>query len=88
MIILILAEGIMLLGIDPIKLVQYVVILSVVPLPLTYYPILKAANDNFTMGEHKNGRLANILGWSFFILTCIAAAAAIPLMIVTHGGQG
>jgi len=88
MVILTIGAAINLLGVDPIKLVQYVVVISVIPLPLTYYPLLMSANNEATMGKHKNGRLANLLGWSFFVLTCVAAAAAIPLMIVTHGGQG
>jgi len=40
------------------------------------------------MGPYANGWLAGILGWAYFILICIAALAAIPLLIITHGGKG
>jgi manganese transport protein len=79
---------VILLGIDPIKLVQYVIVISVVPLPLTYYGLMVAAQDKGLMGKHANGQIITVLGWALFGLVCIAAAAAIPLLIVTHGGQG
>lgn len=88
MIILAVGAAIILFGVDPVKLVQYVIIISVIPLPLTYYPVLMTASDEKIMGKHKNPRWITIAGWCFFVLTCIATAAAIPLLIVTHGGQG
>jgi hypothetical protein len=40
------------------------------------------------MGVHVNGAISNTLGWLYFILITIAAVAAIPLLVLTHGGQG
>jgi hypothetical protein len=40
------------------------------------------------MGSKVNGKLANVLGVLFFILILAIAVAAIPLMLITHGGQG
>jgi hypothetical protein len=40
------------------------------------------------MGRHVNGKLASWLGWSYFVLVSITAAAAIPLLALTHGGRG
>jgi hypothetical protein len=40
------------------------------------------------MHEHVNGRAANLLGWSFYGLLVVVAAAAIPLYLLTSGGQG
>ena len=57
-------------------------------LPLTYLPILLVANDRAYMGGDVNGRLANLLGVLYFILILAIAVAAIPLMLLTHGGQG
>jgi hypothetical protein len=34
-----------------------------------------------------NGWLANGLGWLFFVIVTVAALAAIPLYILTSGGQ-
>lgn len=61
---------------------------SVVILPLTYFPLLLVAGDPRVMGRHVNGKLASWLGWSYFVLVSITAAAAIPLLALTHGGRG
>jgi manganese transport protein len=75
-------------GYDPVKLTEYSVIFSVVALPLTYLPILLVANDHAYMGVNVNGKLANVLGVLYFVLILAIAVAAIPLMLLTHGGQG
>jgi manganese transport protein len=73
---------------DPVKLTEYSVIFSVVALPLTYLPILLVANDHSYMGAHVNGKLANFFGVFYFIVILLIAVAAIPLLLLTHGGQG
>ena len=79
---------IVLTGVDAVVLTEYAVIFSVVALPLTYLPILLVANDEAYMGRHRNGRLANVLGFVYLIVILIVALSAIPLMIVTNLGQG
>jgi Mn2+/Fe2+ NRAMP family transporter len=83
-----LALLVVMTGYDPVKLTEYSVIFSVVALPLTYLPILLVANDRTYMGEHANGRLANVLGCFYFAVIMAIAIAAIPLMLLTNGGQG
>jgi Mn2+/Fe2+ NRAMP family transporter len=61
---------------------------SVVALPLTFLPILLVANDSTYMGRYRNGRFSNVLGILYFILILAIAVSAIPLLIVTNGGQG
>jgi hypothetical protein len=39
------------------------------------------------MGKHANSRADDITGIIFLILITMAAAAAIPLMVLTHSGQ-
>jgi len=46
------------------------------------------AHDREVMGEFANGPFATVVGWTFFVIILIAATAALPLMIATHGGQG
>ena len=75
-------------GVDPLDLVQYSVVFAVVVLPFTYYPILRVADDRTAMGPHANGPLVRWLGWTFLVLIAIAAVAAVPLMLVTHNGEG
>ena len=86
-VLLLLAMGIVLTGIDPVVLTEYAVIFSVVALPLTYIPILLVANDRAYMGQYGNGRLANVLGLVYLVVIVIVAISAIPLMILTNVGQ-
>jgi Mn2+/Fe2+ NRAMP family transporter len=83
-----LAFLVVMTGYDPVKLTEYSVIFSVVALPLTYLPILLVANDRSYMGSKVNGRLANVLGVVYFVIILAIAVAAIPLMLLTNGGQG
>ncbi len=87
-VMLALACGIVMTGYDPIKITEYAVIFSVVALPTTYLPILLVANDRAYMGSHRNGRLANGLGIFYLVVIAVVAVAAIPLMVITNGGQG
>jgi hypothetical protein len=40
------------------------------------------------MGSNVNGRLANVLGVVYFVVILAIAVAAIPLLLLTNGGQG
>jgi manganese transport protein len=82
------ASALALSGASPVKIVEYSIVLSVVILPLSYWPILKVAGDERVMGAHRNGVLSKTLGWFYYVLICIAAVAAIPLLVMTHGGEG
>ncbi|WP_255375531.1 hypothetical protein [Saccharomonospora sp. CUA-673] len=73
-------------GIDPIMITEYSLIFSAVALPLTYLPVLIAANDSDYLGEHVNGRLSNGLGIAVLAVVIVAAVAAVPLLVVTGMG--
>ncbi len=88
LVIFALALLVVITGYDPVKLTEYSVIFSVVALPLTYLPILLIANDRTYMGPNTNGRLANVLGVVYFVIILLVAVAAIPLLVLTNGGQG
>jgi Mn2+/Fe2+ NRAMP family transporter len=83
----VVAVGVLLTTVDPIKVTEYSVVFSAVALPLTYLPILVVANDRTYMGRHANGPLANTLGTVYLVLVLVASLAAIPLMVVTGAGQ-
>jgi Mn2+/Fe2+ NRAMP family transporter len=87
-VIFVLALGIVMTGYDPVKITEYSVIFSVVALPLTFLPILLVANDPAYMGRYRNGRVANVLGVAYFGLILAISVAAIPLLIISHGGKG
>jgi Mn2+/Fe2+ NRAMP family transporter len=67
---------------------RYAIVFSVVILPLSYVPILRTARDHTPMSSHANGRITDAFGWLFLGLVTLAALAAIPLLILTHGGKG
>ena len=85
--VLVLATAIILTGVDPVQVVEYSIVFSVVILPLSYLPILRTARNKTVMGRFANGRVANALGAFFLIIVTVAALAAIPLLVVTHGGE-
>ncbi len=74
-------------GVEPVLLTEYAVIFSAVALPLTYLPVLLIARDRTFMGEHANGIIGNVLGWLYFVILLGVSLAAIPLMVITHGGS-
>lgn len=81
------AVGVLMTTVDPVKLTEYSVVFSAVALPLTYFPILVVANDRTYMRDNVNGRMANFFGILFFAVIGVASIAAIPLLILTKGGQ-
>ncbi len=87
LVLLVLAMGIVMTGVDAVVLTEYAVIFSVVALPLTYVPILLVANDKAYMGRYGNGRVANVLGLVYLVLIMVIALTAIPLMVLTNAGQ-
>ena len=82
-----MASGLALSGIEPLTLVNISIIFGMVVMPFTYYPILKIAGDRRVLGRHANGRTYQAVGWAFFGVIVIAAAAAIPLALLTNGGK-
>jgi Mn2+/Fe2+ NRAMP family transporter len=81
------ALAIVLTGVAPLQLVEWSIVFSIVVLPLTYLPLLLLANDRKYMREHANGRIANTLGLAYYAIILVAAVAAIPLYLLTSGGQ-
>jgi manganese transport protein len=86
-VLLVIALGCVMTGVDAVQLTEYAVIFSAVALPLTYIPILLVANDRTYMREYANGRLANVLGMLYLVVILVIALSAVPLMILTNVGQ-
>jgi len=86
--VFVLATIVVQTGVDPVSVVEYSIVFSVVVLPFTYFPVLMVAKDKSIMGEHANGWLSNTLGWFYLVAITLAALAAIPLFLLTHGGRG
>jgi manganese transport protein len=88
LVLFVLALAIVLTGIDVMMLVEFAILFSILVLPLTYLPLLLLAGDRNYMGEHVNGPIAKTLGWLYFAVITAAAVAALPLFIITSGGNG
>jgi Mn2+/Fe2+ NRAMP family transporter len=83
----VVALSIVLLGVEPLQLIEWAVVFSIIVLPLTYLPVLLVANDRKFMNEHVNGRISNVLGWTFYVVLLLVAVCAIPLYFITSGGK-
>jgi manganese transport protein len=84
---LLVAVGVLMTSVDPIKITEFSVVFSAVALPLTYLPILVVANDPEYMGTYVNGRATNAFALVYLVIIVVASVAAIPLMIVTGAGS-
>ena len=87
MVMLVFGALIIVTGLDAVQVTELAVIFGVVALPFSYLPVLLVANDPTYMEDQVNGRLANLLGWFYFVVICAVALAAVPLMIATNMGQ-
>jgi len=83
---LVVGVGVLMTGVDPVKVTEYSVVFSAIALPLTYLPVLVIANDPQYMGEHVNGKVQNAVGLVYLVLIVVASLAAIPLMLLTGAG--
>jgi manganese transport protein len=63
------------------------VIFSIPVLSLTYLPILLVGGDRQVMGHYVNVPLSRVLGWAYFGVICLLAAAAPVLFVWTNGGS-
>jgi NRAMP (natural resistance-associated macrophage protein)-like metal ion transporter len=67
------------LGIDPISALYWAAVLNGVLAPPLLVMILLAANNPAVMGQQRNGRWLNLLGW---LTAAIMAAAAFSLLVL------
>lgn len=86
MLLLLLGYGIVMLGANPILIVEFAVPLSAIGLPLCYLATLLVARDKAYMGEQANGRLSNTLGWLYLAIAVVFSVVAVPLLIASNHG--
>ena len=67
---------------------MYAVIFSIPVLPLTYLPIRLVGNDRSVMGDHVNGRVANVFGIVYLGVIVLISVAALPVLVLSDMGQG
>jgi len=84
---LVIGLAIVLVFPQPIQIAELSVVFSVLALPLAYLAVWLTASDRQIMGRHANGKLATSGGLMFIGIITLVAVAAIPLLIITSGGQ-
>jgi len=76
---LVLATALVVLGLDPLRVTNVAMALNAASLPLAVVPFLMLMNDREYVGEHVNGRVANVLVLVVVALACVLAAVSLPL---------
>jgi len=84
---LVVGLGVLLTGLDPIKITELSVVFSAIARPLTYLSILVVANDPEYVGDQVNGAATNAAGVFYLVIIAVASQAAVPLLIVTGAGS-
>jgi len=74
-----------LLGVDPLKLTMFSMVLTVFALPLVAAPLLVIMNDREYLKTHTNGVIANVAVTTVLAIAFVLAVVAIPAQIM--GGQ-
>jgi Mn2+/Fe2+ NRAMP family transporter len=69
------------IGISPVRALIYSAILYGMTAPVLIAIILHISNNRKIMGDHTNGKISNLLGFSSLLLMTVAAAMLIYLMI-------
>jgi len=86
-VVMLLALAIVMTGVQVMDLVDYAIVSSIVVLPLSYLPLMLLANDKSFMRGYANKWLAKGLGWFYFAVVTVTAIGAVPLYLLTSGGQ-
>jgi manganese transport protein len=85
LVMLVVAIGIALTGIDPIKLTIVSLAVAAATLPFTFLPLLIVANDVDYVGEQKNTPAINVVALLMLGVLISVTIATIPLLIMTGG---
>ncbi|HEX3272505.1 MAG TPA: divalent metal cation transporter [Ktedonobacterales bacterium] len=71
---------------DPLRLAVFASTLLALFLPFSLSPLLIIMNDREYLGEHTNGRFANIATIAVLAMAFLVAVVSIPLLILSGGG--
>jgi Mn2+/Fe2+ NRAMP family transporter len=82
---ILLAGMVMAVGIDPLKLTNFSMMLTAASLPVTVIPMLVLMNDEALVGEHRNGWFSNVALGALSLVAIAVLLSAIPLQIIGSG---
>lgn len=81
-VVIFLSSLLMVLGIDPLQLTLFTLVLTASILPIVIVPFLVLMNDDRYVGKYRNGWLSNTAVILIIALTFVLAVVSIPLEIV------
>lgn len=79
---ILLAGVVMAVGIDPLKLTNFSMMLTAASLPVTVIPMFVLMNDEALVGEHRNRWFSNAALGVLSIVTIVVLLSAVPLQIL------
>jgi len=82
---ILLAGLVMAVGIDPLKLTNFSMMLTAASLPVTVVPMLVLMNDEALIGEHRNRWFGNAALGVLSIVSVVVLLSALPLQILGGG---
>ena len=87
MLFLLAALGVVLSGLNPIKVTEAAMVFNAVALPFTLLPLLLVAGDpRYAPPPATSGPSIRLLGWLGFGVLTIVAVVGVPLFVITGGG--
>ena len=85
LIILVVAFGIGLIGLDPLTLALVASAVIALVLPVSLFPLLAIMNDEEYLQDKVNGRLSNIATVAIIVMASIVALVSLPLLFLSGG---
>jgi Mn2+/Fe2+ NRAMP family transporter len=81
-VMILLAGVVMTLGVDPLKLTNFSMMLTAASLPVTVVPMLVLMNDEALVGDHGNRWFGNVALGALSIIAIVVLLSAVPLQIM------
>jgi Mn2+/Fe2+ NRAMP family transporter len=75
----------MALGVDPLKLTNFSMVLTAASLPVTVVPMVALMNDREVLSRYRNGRISNVALVLLAVLSIVLLLAAFPLQVIGSG---
>jgi Mn2+/Fe2+ NRAMP family transporter len=81
-VMILLAGVVMTLGVDPLKLTNFSMMLTAASLPVTVVPMLVLMNDEALVGDHRNRWFGNVALGALSIIAIVVLLSAVPLQVM------
>lgn len=79
---LLLATALVVVGLDPLAVTNFSMVLNAASLPLAVVPFLVLMNDRAYLGDRTNGRVGNALVLGVVTLACVLAVVSLPFELL------